>query len=450
MKCVWLWWLCASVVFANNTVNEKVSHKVDATKSIVTSKVNIEYSMLLQTDGYHFSLNASLAEKVALMYAKCNGKPCDVKSVKSTGEYYEYKIEPKLDAGKMEIHMQYTHSLVPYPNEILQSEKQFVVFEVNKRWLTNYETKWEQLSIKLPNNDVEYYTPDGVLKGKKVVFGPYEKTIGNAVEKMDMARVHFRNHAKFMTLTNVVKEIEVSMWGSVSVEETYDLMHTGAKLKGGFSRLDYSMGNSKSASFDRMDAVLPKDVENVYYRDIIGNITTSRLRRKKTHCELELTPRFPIFGGWKTQWYMGYNVPTHGVLKHDDDLYTLSMAFSTPMEDANVDQINVKVILPEGAKNINVKVPFDVDEQSRTLRHTYLDNKAIGRPVVSIYKKNLVPMHNVPFEVTFEFKKVYMLHELGLLVAGFMAFFVFCMIWFRLDFSLVDHPKTMSKKTKTE
>lgn len=30
--------------------------------------------------------------------------------------------------------------------------------------------------------------------------------------------------------------------------------------------------------------------------------------------ELELRPRFPLFGGWKTQYYIGYNVPSYQYL----------------------------------------------------------------------------------------------------------------------------------------
>ena len=31
----------------------------------------------------------------------------------------------------------------------------------------------------------------------------------------------------------------VSMWGNVAVEESYEFLHAGAALKGGFSRYEY-------------------------------------------------------------------------------------------------------------------------------------------------------------------------------------------------------------------
>ena len=30
--------------------------------------------------------------------------------------------------------------------------------------------------------------------------------------------------------------------------------------------------------------------------------------------DLELKPRFPLFGGWQTRYYIGYNVPTYEYL----------------------------------------------------------------------------------------------------------------------------------------
>jgi len=51
--------------------------------------------------------------------------------------------------------------------------------------------------------------------------------------------VHYENNAPFLTITNLERVIEVSHWGNIAVEETIDLKHCGATLKGPFSRYDY-------------------------------------------------------------------------------------------------------------------------------------------------------------------------------------------------------------------
>ncbi len=63
-----------------------------------------------------------------------------------------------------------------------------------------------------------------------------------------------------------------------------------------------------------LQTLLPAAARDIYYRDEIGNISTSHLREMDDSVELELRPRFPLFGGWKTHYYIGYNVPSYQYL----------------------------------------------------------------------------------------------------------------------------------------
>ena len=84
-------------------------------------------------------------------------------------------------------------------------------------------------------------------------------------------------------------------------------------LQGAFSRYDYQRTAAPS-SIKSFKAVLPAAASDVYYRDEIGNISTSNLWSQEDSVELELRPRFPLFGGWQTRFYMGYNVPSYEYL----------------------------------------------------------------------------------------------------------------------------------------
>lgn len=55
----------------------------------------------------------------------------------------------------------------------------------------------------------------------------------------DAFKVHYENNSPFLTITSMTRVIEVSHWGNIAVEENVDLKHTGAVLKGPFSRYDY-------------------------------------------------------------------------------------------------------------------------------------------------------------------------------------------------------------------
>jgi len=95
--------------------------------------------------------------------------------------------------------------------------------------------------------------------------------------------------------------------------------------------------------------------------------------------------------------------------------------------------------LPEGATDIDVDVPFEVET---TYDHivTYLDVSS-GRPIVVITKRNLVNDHNQNFKVRYYSPKLMMLFEPVLLIGGFFAFFLIIIIILRIELSISDEVK---------
>lgn len=238
---------------------------------------------------------------------------------------------------------------------------------------------------------------------------------------------HFTNNFPFAKFSSMVREVEVSHWGSIAVEEIYELQHAGAKLKGGFSRFEYQLRRGTSSpSFRSLTATLPAQASNVYYRDQIGNISTSELRAsKKGGVDLEIQTRFPLFGGWQSQFYIGYTIPTEMALfTTEDDQYKLKLDFSSPFHNVWVEDMEFKIILPEGSTNIDVYNPYSVEE-ARSVRFSYLDSAANGgRPVVVLKAKNLVEEHNRKVEISYSFAKTRMVVEPLMIVASFAALFV--------------------------
>lgn len=444
-------------------VNQSVKRTLDLTKHVVRELTEYQFSDAdAKVKEYDVAFPRTLENRMAYVSARCGKILCEVvpatvqhaATVKTPENAALYTIllkkpVPPGETGIIKVTAYFTRVLTPYPAEISQTEDQFVLFETNYLVTSPYVTKTQTTKLKLPSGKVESITaPEPISrKGSSITLGPYSD-VKSWADTSAMS-VHFKNHAPFMTITKLTREIEISMWGRVSFEEVYDMEHTGAKLKGGFSRFDYVQTQQRGASFHEMHAHLPRDSVNVYYRDQIGNISTSRLRpasRTGTYQELEFKSRFPLFGGWKSQWYLGYSVPTYSVLSHFGNTFKLKVDFSTPIQGASVDDLTVKVIFPEGATNVQAIVPFSLDGTSETTRQTYLDTPAIGRPVLILDKKNVVAAHNLPFEVTFDFPKHFMMHEPLLLVSAFLAFFMICMLLFRLDISIAKK-SVLKKKT---
>ena len=118
--------------------------------------------------------------------------------------------------------------------------------------------------------------------------------------------------------------------------------------------------------------------------------------------EVELRPRFPLFGGWQTRYMLGYNTPAYQYLYNKGDKYILKMRLIDHVfDDFVIDKLTVKIVLPEGSRNIRIATPYHIEEGKREVHKTYLDTA--GRTVVVLKKNNLVESHIQDFEVIAHF-----------------------------------------------
>ena len=96
---------------------------------------------------------------------------------------------------------------------------------------------------------------------------------------------------------------------------------------------------------------LPAQARDVYYRDDIGNVSTSHFRNDLESSLLEITPRFPLFGGWNYTWFHGYNVDLAKFDRYskEQNEYILNVNFVENVSDMTIDKAIVRIVLPEGA-----------------------------------------------------------------------------------------------------
>lgn len=149
---------------------------------------------------------------------------------------------------------------------------------------------------------------------------------------------------------------------------------------------------------------------------------------KHGELDLEIQTRFPLFGGWQTQFYIGYAIPTELALFQDpaNERFKLKVDFNTAFRNVWVEDMEMKVILPEGCTDIEVHSPYPAEE-SRAVRYTYLDSTLNGgRPVIILRARNLVEEHSKKVEISYRFPKTRMLVEPAMLIASVMLFFILC------------------------
>jgi len=326
-----------------------------------------------------------------------------------------------------------TGFLKPYPAKIAQSEKQQVLFAGNLYFYSPYTVKSQKSIVKLASSTIESHTKQKpfTVSENTITYGPYKDISPLQSEEL---KVHYENNSPFLVVNDMLRWIEVSHWGNVAVEESYIMTHQGAELKGHFSRYDFQRSPAHAA-IKSFKTVLPAAARDVYYRDEIGNISTSNMLSMHDSVEVEIRPRFPLFGGWKTKYTLGYNVPAYQYLYNKGDKYILKMrVVDHVFDDFVVDKLTLKIVLPEGATGIDVKTPFGIDRQQEEIHKTYLDTT--GRPVVVLTKDNLVEGHIQDLEVHYTFQKLKLLHEPLLCVAAFYILFITVICIVRLDFSI--------------
>ncbi|XP_057669104.1 dolichyl-diphosphooligosaccharide--protein glycosyltransferase subunit 1 [Diorhabda carinulata] len=334
-------------------------------------------------------------------------------------------------------------SLIPYPSSITQKEKQLVRYFGNHYLYTPYTVAKQKTEVILSSKSIESYTKlkPVTQSDSTISYGPFTDILPFTKNEMI---IHYENNAPFLTVTHLERTIEISHWGNIAVEEQIEIKHTGAKLKGSFSRYDYQRDSSSSHhSIKSYTTVLPATAHSIYYRDSNGNISTSTVKHRKDWIELELRPRFPLFGGWQSSYTLGYSVPSYQYLfKNENGDNVLNMRLIDHVfDDMYVEEVVTSIVLPAGVVDFKLKTPYDVEKLPEGITHKYLDN--VGRTVLRLKKRDLVEQHIQDFEIIYKWSPYYLIHEPLLLTAAIFILFLAVIVWVRLDFSLgvPDHSK---------
>ncbi|KAK6939199.1 Ribophorin I [Dillenia turbinata] len=450
--------LVAIVFLSSPVLSDLVLSKVDRRVDLTSQVVRISSTLKVENEGHDLvsELLLAIPDHQAKHLAYLVAVPIEGKGkAKSAGSsfpvqivhpeeippgltFYSVSLPKGLDKGgslTLDVLTVFTHMLQPFPEKISQADFQLLVFQDTAYFLSPYVVKTQTLSVKLPSNArVESYTKLANTKGldSEIRYGPFENLPPFSYTPIV---IHYENNHPFAVAQELVREVEISHWGNVQVIEHYNLVHAGAESQGEFSRLDYqARPHVRGASaFRHLVAKLPPRAHSVYYRDEIGNISTSHLWGDSKKTELVFEPRYPMFGGWRTSFTIGYGLPLKDFLFETEGKRFLNFSFGSPIGELVIDKLIVKVVLPEGSRDISVSVPFPV-KQSEEITFSHLD--IVGRPVIVLEKTNVVQEHNQYFQVYYRFSSLSMLREPFLLISGFFFLFVACIVYMHADLSI--------------
>lgn len=431
-----------------NLINSNVERVIDLTSQLVkiTSTITLENTGKESVQNLLVYLEPDLSGTLSFMSARDSLKnDLPISKLKTEKEkIYNVKLNQPLNTGRtatVVIEYIIPKALSPYPSSITQKEKQFVRFFGNHYFYSPYETKKQTTTVNLNTRNIETHSKLKPVSqsDSTITYGPYTNIPSFSIDKLI---IHYENNAPFLTVTRLERLIEISHWGNIAVQENIEILHTGAKLKGSFSRYDYQRDTSNNHhSIKSYRTVLPASAHSIYYRDSNGNISTSTVRPRKDWIELELKPRFPLFGGWKSSYTLGYSVPSYQYLFKNNNQYVLRMRLLDHVfDDMHVEELETHIVMPVGVKNINVNTPYTVEKLPNSVAYKYLDN--LGRTVIRIRKTNLVEQHIQDLEIVYDWQPILLIHEPILVALALYILFLAVIIYVRLDFSIQEHQKT--------
>lgn len=258
----------------------------------------------------------------------------------------------------------YTQAYTPLPASIAQDDAQFLVYSFSAYCPSAYPTTKQKTEVKLPSSNVPDYTKlpgSGDVKefpqkqGSKLTYGPFDEKPAGAEEPV---QIRFEFTKPVVHVSDLERDIEVSHWGgNVAFEERYTMYHRGANLSALFNRVKWQQSqylNPNSYALKEMNFPLPTGSVDPYFYDVIGNVSTSRFRSNRREALLAIKPRYPLFGGWKYPFTIGWNSDAKNFIRSlASGEHVLNVPFLEGpklSEGIEYESVVVRVILPEGAQ----------------------------------------------------------------------------------------------------
>lgn len=301
----------------------------------------------------------------------------------------------------------YANTVVPYPEKIELDEKQHLLLKLNKYVYSPYNTedyslvldgfaKGQEMKLQVEQDKITANLPllTGRVESEALVYGPVVETIA-PYSRVPMGFVF--DHSR--PITHVTR-LERSFWlpalgvGKVSTEDYYELTNNGAQLKSGFSRGDWLKGRydmiREHFAISQLEFPEKEHVtfDDYYVTDKVGKVASHH----PALGHIILQPRYPLFGGWKYNFTMGWSNKieefVHEV-EDQDDYYIARFPLLTGLREVYYDEVYLHFYLPEGAQFSTFSSPLVNQGVEVGAELSYLD-VSNGHVKVTVKYTNLI------------------------------------------------------------
>lgn len=363
----------------------KLDRTIELSGSLVVTKISISGINVGEDTANHFILPISNDIATHIGSFSASSGDVDIHSGNDDLTYYNITLSNPVPRGsKFALNVTYLegNSLVAFPSThaVLPSGtagSPKYLYSTRAKQSSIYPIKSESGTVRLVGSSssvapivVAKQLVEPQVSGGHVLMKFITPSTPNSVTSNDSITFHFSHASAMMRFPRVERNIDLSLWGSVSFHEKFEAINDAPIPEGEFSRTELfqqqrAMGEQPQLSerfhtLFSIDADLPINVFNLEVFDRIGNISTSTARRGPTSTEFHFSPRYPFLGGTKGDWDISYSTPTNLVLSNignNKDKYFFELPLTHAFKNVYTNELEVSISLPPGSKNIQVQLP---------------------------------------------------------------------------------------------
>ena len=381
----------------NLQVNRIVSPK-ESTLEIVTN-VQAKNTGSSPSSSIFVGIDKSFVDKVGYITATIGERnlPLKAQAGPDHSKLWEVKFDQPIGPGSsvsFDVIMTLGNVYKPAVAKTLQMEKNEIIIEAPMFLFSPYPTKDSTTSVRfIPT----LQTVSNISPAESRATGSEVTWPSKPVTAFQSEHLSFKTPftGAIPSIKSAKRVIEVSQWGNVGVVEEYKLLNGAAALDGEFSRIPFAFvknGNTNplfkvDGHLSSLTGILPRYARNLQYFDVIGNVSTSHAHRVgKQYVMVSLEPRFPLLGGWKTDFQFQYDMPLKYLVKDDSESVELQLPLNHPFSGVFTDSMEIELLLPEGSTDVVVDAPREISQIEYGTKRSWLDTPIFGGHVVAKFR----------------------------------------------------------------
>ncbi|KAK2964356.1 putative Dolichyl-diphosphooligosaccharide--protein glycosyltransferase subunit 1 [Blattamonas nauphoetae] len=307
--------VCQSILAS--IVNDDIKREFDVKGDALFIRYTIDFHLEDQKpDGafYDFFLEYPVV-KLSMVSFTLNGLPLQATFVEDEN-MYRIQLPKSIDGDEtvtLHANVIYVHVLEPRPRQHTQDETAFVELLGSLVFPSPYPTTADSIIVHIHTDTILSHSEELQINQDK---GRCKSSNGDVEPNTKIPfSIRYANPSPLLTISRYTRDVTISHGTDCHVEETYGVKNAGSKLIGEFNKFKTMVTPPSDSNIVRKyNLNIPKSSTNLYYRDEIGNISTSTVHafnwesNQTGYLEMELEPRFHLWGGWKSTFYTGWNV----------------------------------------------------------------------------------------------------------------------------------------------